>query len=244
MHAILTYHSIDDSGSAISIRPAVFREHVRWMSLERVMVMPLEALLAQPETGQRDAVAITIDHGFQNFGEAAALLGDAGLPVTLFAVTGHVGGNNAWGGRADAGIPTLPLLDWAGLERVVARGVAIGAHTRTHAKLTTLSSAEIEDEMDGCVAELRTRLGVSASYFAYPYSAVSDHVAALADTRFAAALTTRFAALGPTDRRMWIPRLDMYYFRRSGALERWGTPGFARRVWTVRARRRLREAIT
>ena len=243
MRAILTYHSIDDSGSAISVPPDVFAEHVRWMSERHVAVVSLDALLAA-DASPSDALAITFDDGFQNFAEAAARLGDAGLPVTLFAVTGHVGGTNAWGGRVDAGIPTLPLLDWAGLERVVARGVAIGAHTRTHAKLTTLSSAAIADEMDGCVAELRTRLGISVSYLAYPYGAVSDHVAALAGTRFAAALTTRFATLGGEDRRMWIPRLDMYYLRRPGTLERWGTPGFARRIWAVRARRRLREAIT
>jgi peptidoglycan/xylan/chitin deacetylase (PgdA/CDA1 family) len=241
--AILTYHSIDTSGSAISVSPDVFAEHVRWLSERHVAVMSLGSLLDADAGSSADAVALTFDDGFQNFAAPAALLSDRGLPATLFVVTGHVGGTNAWGGRTDAGIPTLPLLGWGALEQLVARGVAIGAHTRTHARLTALPPAAIEDELDGCSAELRARLGVTASHLAYPYGAVNDDVAAAAKTRFAAAVTTRFAALGATDRRMWIPRLDMYYFRQSGALERWGTPGFARRIWAVRARRRLREAI-
>ena len=31
MRAVLMYHSIDDSGSPISIAPAVFAEHVQWI---------------------------------------------------------------------------------------------------------------------------------------------------------------------------------------------------------------------
>ena len=160
MRAILTYHSIDESGSAISVPPDVFSEHVRWMSRSDVRVLTLDDLLAQGSNDPTDAVAITFDDGFMNFAEAGARLTGHGLPVTLFVVTAHVGGTNAWGGRADPGIPTLPLLGWPELEQLVAGGVAVGAHTRTHTRLTALPSAAVEDEMDRCLEELRARLGV------------------------------------------------------------------------------------
>ena len=38
MRAILTYHSIDDSGSPISIAPADFRRHLDWLTSGRVPV--------------------------------------------------------------------------------------------------------------------------------------------------------------------------------------------------------------
>lgn len=244
MRAILTYHSLDASGSAISVPPAVFSQHVRWMVESGVRVLALGDLLALDPDDPEPAIAITFDDGFVNFSDAATQLHRAGLPVTLFIVTGHVGGSNAWGGRAQAGIPTLPLLGWKELERLVAEGVSIGAHTRTHPRLTRLPAQAIADEIDGCLHDIRKQLGVQVDHFAYPYGAVDDEVAAIARTRFQAALTTRFAPLTRQDAAMRLPRLDMYYLRRRGALERWGTPRFRRRLWSVQLRRQLREVLT
>lgn len=244
MRAILTYHSIDPSGSAISIALEAFEDHVRWLSQRLVRVVPLDELLRIDPSDPADAVALTFDDGFGNFMAAADLLTHHGLPTTVFVVTSHAGGTNAWRGRADAGIPTLPLLDWAQLEQLAARGVTIGAHTRTHPALTRVSPAQVEDEMDGCVDELRARLGVAPAYFAYPYGAVNDRIAALAARRFEGSVTTRFDSVEAADMRAALPRLDMYYFRDRGALDAWGTPRFARRLQWVRARRWARTMLS
>jgi peptidoglycan/xylan/chitin deacetylase (PgdA/CDA1 family) len=171
-------------------------------------------------------------------------LAERGVPATVFVVTAHVGADNTWEGRTERGIPTLPLMGWAELERLVGLGVTIGAHTRTHRRLTDLASAAIEDEMEQCVEDLRARLGVGAAHLAYPYGAVDDRVAALASARFTSALTTRFGPLSPADVPPRLPRLDMYYFRRPGAIGSWGTREFHRRLGWVRLRRRMREVVT
>ena len=44
MRAILTYHSIDESGSAISISEAVFRAQIAWLAKSDVRVVTLDAL--------------------------------------------------------------------------------------------------------------------------------------------------------------------------------------------------------
>jgi peptidoglycan/xylan/chitin deacetylase (PgdA/CDA1 family) len=244
VRAILTYHSLDDSGSAISVPPVVFSQHVRWMRESGIRVLPLGDLVALDDEDSSPAIAITFDDGFTTFIRAAEELIGAGLPVTLFIVTGHVSGSNAWGGRTQAGIPTLPLLGWTEIERLVARGVRLGAHTRTHPRLTALPTSAIEDELDGCRHDIQHRLGVGVEHFAYPYGAVDSRVAAIAGTRFQAAFTTRFSPLRRRDGAMWIPRLDMYYMRRPGAIESWGTPRFRRRLWSVHLRRQLRRALT
>jgi peptidoglycan/xylan/chitin deacetylase (PgdA/CDA1 family) len=72
MRAILTYHSIDDSGSPISVAPEEFRAHVRWLGSGAVRVVPLAKLVTLPPDD--DAVALTFDDAFENFSTIAAPL--------------------------------------------------------------------------------------------------------------------------------------------------------------------------
>lgn len=243
MRAVLMYHSIDDSGSVISISPQAFAEHVDWISKSGVRVVALDALAAMDPAEEGDAIALTFDDGFANFGEAAALLEEHDLPATVFVVTGHVGRTNAWGGRAEPDVPTLPLLDWPELERLSARGFAIGAHTHAHVPLTTVTFTRAVEEMERCANELVGRLGVPVSSFAYPYGDVNQAVATAAGARFRLAVTTRFAALTGDAPRALIPRFDMYYFRRPGAIHRLASGALDVWVNWVRFRRSARETF-
>src|SRR5690349_8311160 len=97
--AILTYHSIDDSGSPISVSPSVFESHVTWLGSGRVRVVALDDLCDLKDDG--DAIAVTFDDAVDNFGSIAApLLVDNGIPATLFVVSEHVGRTNEWGGHS------------------------------------------------------------------------------------------------------------------------------------------------
>jgi peptidoglycan/xylan/chitin deacetylase (PgdA/CDA1 family) len=241
VRAVLTYHSIDDSRSPISISAEVFAQHVRWLVQRKVRVVPLADVVGADPSN--DAVAITFDDGFANIRDAVAQLRDHGLPATVFVVTRHVGTTNEWGGRSESGIPTLPLLGWDELGAMAGQGVAIGAHSRTHPRLPALSTSAVEHEIDGCLEDLHARLRIAPAEFAYPYGAVNRRIAMLASKRFAAAFTAHFAPLSRAQPRAWLPRLDMYYFQRPGSLESWGTARFTARIWTIRARRRVREAL-
>ena len=244
MRAVLMYHSIDDSGSMISVSPAVFAEHVRWIAHSGIRVVALDELLVQAPANGGDAIALTFDDGFANFARAAEVLGAHALPATVFVVTGHVGRTNEWNGVVQQGVPTLPLLAWADLDAMIARGFGIGAHTHTHPRLTTLPASAVEGEMDRCADEIHRRLGLRPASFAYPYGAVDARVERLTAPKFAVAVTTRFASLAGDEPRTSIPRLDMYYFRRPGAIHRLGAGGFE--VWMnwVRLRRSARERLT
>jgi peptidoglycan/xylan/chitin deacetylase (PgdA/CDA1 family) len=225
MRAVLTYHSLDDSGSPISIAPPVFDRHLSWLAEGGVRVTSLDGLMTMPE--DQDGVAITFDDGFQNFFEIAwPRLRAFGWGATLFVVTGHVGRANDWGGRAQAGIPRLPLLGWDRIGRLVEDGVHLGAHTRTHPDLTQLMPAAVAEEMAQSADDILRLTGVSPQAFAYPYGRVNSSVAALAATRFRWGVTTELRWLARTDSSMLLPRLDMFYFRRPGRLAAWGSRGF------------------
>jgi hypothetical protein len=60
--ATLTYHSIDDSGSPISVSSGVFSAHLRWLANPKVRVLSLDALASHPDDAE-DAVAVN-DDGF------------------------------------------------------------------------------------------------------------------------------------------------------------------------------------
>ncbi|HXT70226.1 MAG TPA: polysaccharide deacetylase family protein [Vicinamibacterales bacterium] len=242
MKAILTYHSIDPSGSPISVDTGTFDRQFRWLTHGSVRAIPLDDLV----TGRApsgDVVSVTFDDGFLNIIPAADRLLDAGVVPTIFVVTKHVGGTNAWGGKNQAGIPTMPLLGWTDLERLAKRGARIEAHTRTHPHLTRVSAEQLADELDGSRDDLERQLGQRPGHFAYPYGDVNHAVAERARSAFACAYTTEMSALGGRDDAARLPRLDMYYFQSPGALDPFGAPAFARRLAWIRARRAVRALV-
>ena len=87
--AILTYHSLDESGSVISMPPALFRAQMECLAESPSKVVPLAEICDRP-----GAVAITFDDGFANFAEyAAPVLERLSLPATVFVVSGFCGGD-------------------------------------------------------------------------------------------------------------------------------------------------------
>lgn len=242
MRAILTYHSLDDSGSPISVAPEVFRRQVAWLGSGRVRVVPLAELVALPPAS--DAVAITFDDAFQNFVEVAApLLTERRLPVTLFVVPGHVGKDNAWGGVRHARIPTLPLADWGALGRLAEAGVTLGAHTRTHPHLTRLPDAALTEELGGAQASIRRETGQAAAEVAYPYGDGDARVFAAAAAWYRLGVTTELRGLAAAEQPLALPRLDMFYLRRPGQLEAWGSARFAGRLWLRAQARKVRSTL-
>ncbi len=237
MRAILTYHSVDDSDSVISISEREFADHVRFLSSGRVRVMPLSELLESPDTA--DAVALTFDDGFANFATAAwPLLRDAGLPATVYVVSEHVGGTNLWGGRPEPGIPRLSLMDWDALARLAEEGLELGGHGGSHCSLEGLAAAALRAEVEAATQRIREETGQEAWSFAYPYGDHDDAAASAVGQHYGAACTTRLATLSGRPDPLRLPRLDAFYLRRPGALDRYGTPAFAR---FVRRRAMLRQ---
>lgn len=240
MRAVLTYHSIDPSGSAISISEAEFRRHIEWLASGQVRVVPLSALIAM--TDDEDAIALTFDDGYQNFGSTAApLLEMHQLPSTLFVVTDRVGGTNAWGAASD--FPVLPLLDWSGIARVAEGGVELGSHGRTHRALSSLTLDELRDELVDSAQEVVREVGKTPVAFCYPYGDVTPRERREVSAEYELAVTTDFRALSSGDDSFLIPRLDAYYLREKDKLESWGTAAFDRYLKLRRGGRRIKESV-
>ena len=239
MRAILTYHSIDDSGSVISVPPSHFAEHVRWLASGAVSVRSVKDLLDDPT--DEPAVAITFDDAFANFATHAwPLLRERGLPVTLFVPTAFVGKNNAWDVMPGGGMPALSLLDWPSLARLASEGVTLGAHTRTHADLRSVSDAALTGEIAGSIDDIARETGVKPDGLAYPYGYHDDRVVAATRAACAWACTTVLRPLGVRNDAMRLPRLDSYFLRGPARLYAFGSPLFRTYIGARRTVRRLR----
>jgi peptidoglycan/xylan/chitin deacetylase (PgdA/CDA1 family) len=253
VRAILMYHSIDDSGSPISVGAGTFERHVDWLARERdarrLSVVPL-ADVAHPAAGDEadDVVAITFDDAFTSFAtEAWPRLRDRGLPATVFVVSDHVGGDNRWGGRTDAGIPVLPLLGWEDLARLGEEGAELGGHSRTHPNLASLDRGRVEAEVAGCREAIERETGRRPVSFAYPFGRHGgqrgDVAREVAAAWFEQSVTTELAAVPSVPDRHLLPRLDAFYYRAPGRLEAFGRLSFRLHL-VFRARARgLREAV-
>lgn len=238
MRAILTYHSIDDSGSAISVAPEVFERQMAWLERNAVRVVTLDDLLGLPPAA--DAVAITFDDALANITTAALpRLAARGWTATVFVPTGHAGGDNQWAAQGLHRVPTLPVLDWEALGNLMAAGWTVGAHTRHHARLPDCSEAELTDELGGAVEDITTRLGLAPRWLAYPFGDVDARVRRRAGEWFRGACTTDLRPLDAAEDLLALPRLDAYYL--SPAVCRWRWGGGVMRTY-LSGRRLLRDA--
>lgn len=231
-NAIFTYHSLDQSGSVISVRPEIFRRQMEALAASSIKVVPLTEILHHPGT-----VAITFDDGFSNLADhALPVLERLSLTATIFVVSGYCGRRNNWPSQP-AGIPDLPLLSWSALRELPA-SLALGAHTVTHPNLAALDELGMRTEVLDSRAEIEQRTGRSVDSFAYPYGTVNAATAALVGEQFGVGCGTRLNFSGPDADRAQLPRLDTFYLQSDEWFER--PLGWKNRVY-IDLCRRLRE---
>lgn len=213
---ILTYHSLDPSGSVISVAPETFRRQVCALREWGYQGITLGELLDGWEgrtTLPRRPVVLTFDDGFRNvLDHAAPVLAQAGFRATVFVVAGHCGGMNDWPGDP-ASIPRLPLLSWAELRDLAGGSFEVGAHSLTHPSLPRLAAADAEREIAGAKLVLQDHLGRPVNVFAYPYGLASLANRAAARVHYRAACGVALGRARRGDDRSCLRRLDMYYLR-------------------------------
>jgi hypothetical protein len=68
------------------------------------------------------------------------------------------------------------LLDWREVEEMSAAGISFGSHSVSHKILTTVSDAELHEEVHGSLADLRKRSIDAVPVFCYPNGSYSPTV--------------------------------------------------------------------
>lgn len=222
MLAILTYHSLDTSGSILSVAPHQFAEQMGYLADSGIRGISLREAVAYRDVNGAwpgKCVVLTFDDGFGNFYESALpALMQHGFSATVFLLSDLMGGFNNWG-PPPALLGTQRLLSWDQAAELVAVGIELGSHTRTHPDLRHLTRQETEDEIIKSRDAIVVQLGQPVESFAYPFGGVSPAASATVKREFRAACTTILKRAGEEPLHA-LPRIDMYYIQSVFTLKR------------------------
>jgi len=196
--AVLGYHRVGDDGGPLVVSARAFRLHMALLDAgrERQPVLDFDEAVNRLAAGTapRRGVVVTFDDAWDdNYANALGALVEHQLPATLFVPSRLLG--------------TPGFLTRAQLLDMVSAGVRVGAHSRTHADLTTCSDAELEWEVRGSRDDLEDLLGVACTRFAYPHGRMDARVrTALSAAGFRTAVTTVRGWARPGLDPMRVPR--------------------------------------
>ncbi len=190
---VLTYHSVDDSRSVISVSPAMFEQQLRFLKghgYESLALRDALLVLKSSEDILEKRLVITFDDGYQNnLSHALPLLKKYGFTATIFITTSRCGKMNDWPNQHSS-IPSLTMLSWDEILELDHSGIDIGAHTQNHPHLTEVSQEVAEEEIYGSQKILEDKLGRAIPHFAYPYGNFDDRIRAIVQKTFQGAIST------------------------------------------------------
>jgi len=210
VRAILTFHSVDGSGSALSYPPKTFNRLLDALERSSIPILGLDSLL-RPDTSC--GVALTFDDGIRTvFTEALPILRSHSAPAHLFLTTNSVGKTNRRPNQPRS-TPVFEMLRWSEIEVLQGMGMRVEAHTASHPDFNQLSDAAIRAECESCDETILSRLGIRPRYFAYPYGRSNARVRAFTRSRYAGSLTTDLRMLRRQEDTAALPRLDAHYLR-------------------------------
>jgi len=166
---ILMYHSVghhayrDDEG-IFSISQQNFHNHIRLLaSTKQYKCVPLRPLNLPQHTME---VAVTLDDGYRdNLYIAAPVLVENNIPFTVFVSSDFIKN------RIEGFLTPDELRGLAELP-----GVTIGAHGKSHRRLTDCSDLELRAELSSSKHYLEDLLGRPVTTVSYPFGAVNIRV--------------------------------------------------------------------
>jgi len=188
---VLMYHWVNqDLGDKLrlyGVTPSAFASQVSWMKRLGYRSVPLDRLFS----GNGRSVVLTFDDGYvDNVENALPVLDAAGMTATIFVVTDHAGGVNAW--DLHHGDAPRRLLTWEKMRALDGKTLRFEPHSRTHPFLPKLSEDAAREEIVGSKKRLEDELGREALAFSYPHGAYDDGVEGMVrEAGFRMAVTDR-----------------------------------------------------
>jgi peptidoglycan/xylan/chitin deacetylase (PgdA/CDA1 family) len=169
---IVAFHRVHDAPDrrGLSVSCRMFERYCRFFK-RHFRVVALADLVTKLERGEAldRHLAITFDDGYRdNFENAVPILTQLSLPATFFIVSQWIDSDVVPWWDLEHGV-RYPWMRWDHVRSLTRLGFHVGAHTRTHVDLGTVTGATAHEEIRGGRVDLEQRLGQAADLFAYPY---------------------------------------------------------------------------
>src|SRR5438874_12614303 len=180
---VLCYHAVSTAWDhLLSVRPEALERQLHLMLALRYRPAPAEAVV----DGAGRLLHVTFDDAYRSVWNAVPVLERLRVHATVFACSdlaerGTVLSVPELAAEAHACSDELGTLDWDGLAELADQhGVEIGSHTKSHARLTMLSDAELRAELLASRKRIEDELRRPCCFLAYPYGDHDQRVRAAA----------------------------------------------------------------
>lgn len=173
--SILMYHSIGDNDKFSTVTPKNFERQLQFLKKHNYTLVTLHEIMRRKEEGEtlKNCVAITFDDGYRDFYTTAfPLLKKYNVPAAVFVVTGNIGGMM----RTKQG-QVFPIISRNEIIELKESGlVHVYPHTKSHPRLSEISTEEAIIEIETSRNALEDLLGIETPFFAYPFGVYTDSV--------------------------------------------------------------------
>jgi peptidoglycan/xylan/chitin deacetylase (PgdA/CDA1 family) len=193
--ATLLYHHVgplrEQSCRGLTVSPADFARQMRTLAALGFTTISPTDWIAYARGGSSPGprrFMITFDDAYADLVEnALPILLDVGFTATVFVPTSLAGARLPCSPRDPRA--TLDVMSRTDIAEWSGRGIAFGAHSRSHADLTKINAAQLDDEIEGSRQELGEITGKAVDCFAYPYGRYDAAIAKKAAGSFDACFT-------------------------------------------------------
>lgn len=211
---IITYHAIGDKGAPLWTQVEVFEEHLKALHENGWRTITLGELIGKIRAGKNlkeKTCILTFDDGYESvYTLAFPKLAKYKFTASVFLITGHCGKNNQWPGQPDT-VPPEKLLTWEQVAELSKAGIEFGAHTKSHASLTSLTPDKLIEELANSRDAIERYTEKPCRVFAYPYGDYSSAVVNFVRRFFDGAVGTNLGLADDTSSLYMLPRIDAYY---------------------------------
>jgi len=216
MRAILTFHSIDNSGAIVSYPVKLFALLLEKLLRANIPVISLDEMLSEVT---KQGVVITFDDGMKSvYQNALPILKEYNMPAHIFIATGAIDTGEISADQPIS-VPKFEMLNWDEVAKLHENGINIEAHTHTHPDLRLLGEHQIINEFNVSNESIMSKTGVKPGYFAYPFGYHNEMVRQCAQSVYKASVTTELKSISEVSDTAALPRLDSYYFQSPKSIE-------------------------
>ena len=168
---VLMYHHIADEyprgAEGANITPKLFEEHMHGIIERGYTPILVSDYYNSTERGKElpeNPIIITFDDGYlSNYEIAYPILKRLNIPATIFIVTSTVGAT------VDSGLVSNPHFTWQQAREMQESGIIdIQSHSHTHKNMTSISVAQLQEELRISRYLIEKNLDKHCFGFAYP----------------------------------------------------------------------------
>lgn len=243
---VITYHSIDRSGSVVSTAPEIFSQQMKKLGeagYRTATMAELTECVRSDRWPSEKTVVLTFDDGFENFlTTAAPILAEHAFTATVYLVTDHCGRFNDWGGNPPE-LPRSSLLSWSQVKELSGQGIEFGSHTATHPDLTALDADAAEAEISRSKIAIEDAIGREVTSFAYPYGRNNGAVQRSVEKLYASASSTNLGKVTRRSDLYRLERIDAYYLSNPASLDKLETQRMDAYLTVRQALRTVRSVV-